>query len=499
MSEESNSRVDEIRSRFDAADARNRGSEPDQDAYRHITAETRERSLQRHDMGLARISELQYNLRLKIFSWLFVLLMLLAAGAWFASTRVPDYSAETPQSMATWIEQQKLLKQVQQVQQWLQEGQAQSDKPPPKSMEDLQAWLDQIELNPDLQKPGGEKSSGEPGFVPFQCAAIPVNCPTEDVPSKEGEYRIELSRLVRNANIMLADNGDCAGTVNLIGEYDSLFGWRRSEAITKARTELSVARCFMDGDDTENAKIHYERTFCASVADPNPDQAMNALYGLARIAWLDEDAGLLNNRVECSENLLDYHLQKAADIGTLHHYVSLALMHYEFLDDTREAIRLQEKALASARVLLASAEAEDRDEHLSLMLTLQLNLMEAYITVNDSEPMYRLYDEVNSNPLLEDSDRLVALGMLVMQDLIDGNTGAARENLSVVISRYRTLAEFTTLWSWDAFDRWQQDTKSTRSEELDSKIRDLRLALSVERPPDAMQRLLRVLGSIGSN
>jgi len=491
--------VDDIRSRFEDADARNLGSEPDLQAYRDITAEARDRSLVRHDQGIRRIDDLQYSLRLKIFSWIAVAALMLAALGYFIYQKLPDFSEEAPQEMATWIEQQKLLKQVQQVQQWLQDGKAQSDQPPPKSVEELQAWLDQIELNPDLQKPGGQQSDGQPGFVPFQCSVQPVSCPAADVPSGEGEYRVELSRLVRNANIMLADKGECAGTVNLIGEYESLFGWRKSEAVTKARTELSVARCFMDEENTDDAQTHYRRAFCASVADPNPDQAMNALYGMARIAWLNQDSGLLNSRVDCSESLLDYHLRKGADVATLHHYVSLALMHYEFMDDSREAIRLQEKALSSVRELMSGADAENYDEHLSLMLTLQLNLMEGYITVNESEPMVRLYEEVNQNPVLEDSDRLVALGMLVMQNLIDGNNKAARENLSLIIERYQTLAEFTTLWSWDAFDRWQLETVSSRSKKLDTQIRDLRLALSAERPPNSIQKLYSVLSSLGTN
>ena len=42
-----------------------------------------------------------------------------------------------------------MLKQVAQVQQWLNNGEAESDLPPPKNMEELRAWLDQIKLSPD--------------------------------------------------------------------------------------------------------------------------------------------------------------------------------------------------------------------------------------------------------------------------------------------------------------------------------------------------------------
>ncbi len=48
-----------------------------------------------------------------------------------------------------------------------------------------------------------------------------------------------------------------------------------------------------------------------------------------------------------------------------------------------------------ARVLLANAPPEEHEEHLSLMLTLQLNLMEGYITVDTPEPMFEMYKEIN--------------------------------------------------------------------------------------------------------
>ena len=112
--------------------------------------------------------------------------------------------------------------------------------------------------------------------------------------------------------------------------------------------------------------------------------------------------------------------------------------------------------------------------------------------------MVRLFDELKSNPLLEDGDRLVALGLLVMQDLIDGNTQSARETMNNIMVRYQTLAEFTTIWSWSAFDRWQLKTKSSRSSEVDTLIRELRLALAADRPPDSLQKLSRVLAALGA-
>ena len=490
--------LESIRSWFRSADQRNLGPHPDPDAYREISADMREQSLRRHDQRLFDISELQRVLRLKVFIFATVGLALLCLVAWMLYSRLPDYNESAPQGLATWIEQQKMLRQVQQVQQWLQEGKAQSDLPPPQSVEDVQAWLDQIELNPDIQKLDPDEATGEPGFVPFSCSSLPISCPASDVPSGSGEPRIELSYLVRNAKTMLVNNGDCDAAVHLMGEYESLFGWRKSEAVTKAQTELSVARCFMDMEDTDQAHIHYERTFCASVSDPDPDQAMSALYGLARIAWRDQDAGLLNSHVGCSEELLDYHLQNDPDVDTLYNYITLSLMHYEFLDDTREAIRLEEKALSAARELATSAEPGDREEHLGLMLTLQMNLMEGYLTIGESEPMKRLYDELKSNPLLEDGDRLVALGLLVMQDLIDGENESARGTMTNIITRYQTLAEFTTIWSWSAFDRWQIKTRLDRTDAIDSMIKDLRLALAADRPADSVQKLSRVLASIGA-
>ncbi len=492
------SRIEAIRSWFEAADQSAHSAQPDPDAYRAITADAREQSLSRHDKKLHDITDLQTNLRIKVFIGLASALVVLSVAAWLLHSRLPDYNETAPQSLATWIEQQKMLRQMQQVQQWLQEGKAQSDLPPPQNIEELQAWLDQIELNPDIQKLDPDEATGEPGFVPFQCSAMPMNCPASDVPSGSGEPRIELGYLVRNAKTMLVNNGECDEAVNLMGEYESLFGWRKSEAVTKAQTELSVARCFMDSEDTEKAQVHYQRTYCASVADPDPDQAMSALYGLARIAWLDKDSALLNNRVQCSESLLDYHLQEDPDVNALYNYITLSLMHYEFLDDTREAIRLEEKAITTARELAVSAGPEDREEHLGLMLTLQMNLMEGYLTIGEAEPMVRLFDELKSNPLLEDGDRLVALGLLVMQDLIDGNTQSARETMNNIMVRYQTLAEFTTIWSWSAFDRWQLKTKSSRSSEVDTLIRELRLALAADRPPDSLQKLSRVLAALGA-
>lgn len=487
--------IDELRSRFDEADERYQSNESD--IYREITADTREHSLYRHDKRMYQVASLQQSLRRKLLLWAMVCLALLAGAVFLLKNQLPDYSEETPQTMALWFEQQKMLRQMQQVQQWLRSGEAQSDMPPPKNLEEVQAWLDQIQLNPDIQKLETEDNTGEPGFVPFQCTAMPIQCPASDIPGQEGELRLELSYLVRTANTMLVDNGDCEGTVNLIGEYESLFGWRKSEAVTKALTELSVARCFMEEDDRDNAQLHYQKTFCASVSNAYPDQAMSALYGMGKIAWLNKDAATLNNRVECSESLLNYHLQSEVDVNTLYNYITLSLMHYEFLDDGREAIRLEEKALASARELITSASEEEREEHLSLMLTLQMNLMEGYLTIGESEPMYRLYEELKSNALLEDGDRLVALGLLVMQDLIDGKNQAAKDNLELVIDRYERLAEFTTIWSWSAFDRWQEATRSNRSEAIDAMVKELRIALSADRPADGVQRLYGVLAQIG--
>jgi len=464
--------------------------------YRRISADARQRSLQRHEQRLDGLSQLRFTLyrRLVRFGVLWLLLCAVGVAAWWYYA--PAEKPEPPEDLAIWLAQQRLLKQVNQVQEWLAEGQAESNQAPPQSFAELQAWLDQIELNPELQSSRAAQEGGGPGFVPFQCAAAPVACPAEFVPTAEGDYRFELSRLVRNANIMLTDKGDCEGTVDLIREYDSLFGWRRSEAITKARTELSVARCFMGQGDVEKAGLHFQRTFCASVSDPNPDQAMSALYGLARIAYQSEDMTLLGHRVDCSESLLDYHLSREITVDTLHHYVSLALMHYEFLDDTREAIRLQEKALATLRVLLASADINNRDEHLNLMLTLQLNLMEGYITINQSAPMEEIFDEINRNPRLGDADRLVALSMLVMQYLIDGNVVAARTNLSELIQRYESLAEFTTLWSWSAFNRWLEKSRDQRTARLDQQMSDLRDALSPPKSPESLGTLYRLLAGL---
>lgn len=491
-------RLAEVKAVFDAADAQNPQRSGDHDAYRDITAAARSRSVARHDQRLVRLSALQTRLRVQLLIWIAAVILLFGLGLALFSRYYPDFTEEPPTELATWIAQQQLIEQLRKVQEWLDNGQAQSDQPPPQSFEELQAWLDQIELNPELESSASNSGDGTQGFVPFQCAVHPVNCPAEDVPAEEGDYRVELSRLVRNANIMLADKGDCDGTVNLVREYGSLFGWRKSEAVTKARTELSVARCFMSEEDSVNATVHYQRTFCASVADPDPDQAMSGLYGLARIAYQEGDMALVESRVQCSESLLDYHLRQTTSIATLHHYVSLALMHYEFLDDTNEAIRLQEKALSAARVLLSKSEAEDHNEHLSLMLTLQLNLMEGYITINQSQPMRELYDEINQNPLLEDSDRLVALGMLVMQALIDGNPQEARHDLAEIVSRYQSLAEFNTLWSWDAFDRWQEDSRDQRTDLLDDQIRDIRLALSPPRSSQSLQLLFGLQSTIGS-
>jgi len=110
--------------------------------------------------------------------------------------------------------------------------------------------------------------------------------------------------------------------------------------------------------------------------------------------------------------------------------------------------------------------------------------------------MQAMYEEVNQNPLLTDADRLIALGMLAMQDLISENKIRAKRNLSEIVRRYRTLSEFSTQWSWSAFDRWQIDTVSQRTEELDRHIRDIRLALAPPRSASAIELLNRLLSEL---
>jgi len=473
--------------------------------YRNITADLREQSLHRHERRLADVGDLQDTLRLKLLRRLAVLaLITVLAGILllFILRDKPEIfglqneSEETPQSLAIWIQQQQMLQQVGQVQEWLRNGEAESDLPPPKNMEELQAWLDQIRLSPDLQKIDEETESGEPGFVPFQCPASPIQCLAGDVPTAEGEGRVELGHLVRNANKMLVDDGNCEGTVNLIGEYNSMFGWRRAEAVTKAQMELSVAGCFMDNNKPDRAEVHYQRSYCASVSDPNPHQAMNAMYGLAKISWRNQDVAQLQNHVQCSESLLDYHLQTDPDVNTLNNYITLALMYYELTGDTRESIRLEEKALDSARAMAPTLETYQIEDHQELMLILQMNLMEGYLVLGESEPMYKIHEDLKSNPMLEEGDRLVARGLLAMQDLIDGNNQSASDHLNALSNRYQALTEFTTVWSWDAFDRWQEQTKSKRSRKVDDLVREIRVVLDSARPADSVQRFFRILAAI---
>ncbi len=491
-----NSRLQQIRERFFTADRQNTA---EHSAYREITEEVRDRSLQRHEKKIAELGDLQDSIRIKLIRRITICLGLLLLSVFAYKTFSPDINQEAPRSLATWIEQQKMLRQVAQIQQWINNGEAQSDLPPPKNLEELQAWLDQIKLSPDLQNPEEQESSGEPGFVPFQCAAAPIPCLAEDIPGAEGEGRIELSHLVRNANSMLVENGNCEATVNLIGEYNSMFGWRKSEAITKSLLEISVAKCFMEDEDTSNAQIHYTRAYCASVSNPDPHEAMNSMYGLAKIAWLAKDMQQVDNYTQCSEDLLDYHLQTEPDVNTLNNYITLALMHYELTGDTRESIRVEEKGLVAARELAPTAEDYQIEDLLEVMLILQMNLMEGYLTLGESAPLYRLYEDLKSNPMLEDGDRLVAQGLLVMQDIVDNKKESAKNHLLRIIARYKTLTEFTTVWSWDAFDRWQEETKSSRSAIVDEQIKDLRIALASDRPPDSLQRLTKVLSEMGGS
>ena len=172
-------------------------------------------------------------------------------------------------------------------------------------------------------------------------------------------------------------------------------------------------------------------------------------------------------------------------------------MYYELTGDTRESIRLEEKAVDAARALAADLETHEVEDHLQLMLILQMNLMEGYLTLGESQPIFELHEELKSNPMLEDGDRLVARGLLVMQDLVDGNKTRAADNLQILINRYRALSEFTTVWSWTAFDRWQEKTKSNRSKSVDDTIRELRTVLATDRPTDSLQRLNAILASIG--
>jgi len=474
----------------------NRSGAESESGYREITADLRERSLQRHERRLADVSDLQDSLRQKILGRVSLVMLLLFAGGLYLLFKLAGPSEETPQSLAIWVQQQQMLQQVAQVQQWLQTGEAESDLPPPTNMEELRAWLDQIRLSPDLQKLDEEPPSGEPGFVPFQCPASPIQCLASDIPSANGERRTELSHLVRNANQMLVDDGNCEGTVNLIGEYDSLFGWRRAEAVTKAQLELSVGGCFLDSENQDSASLHYTRAYCASVSDPDPHQAMNALYGLAKISFRNDNTSELQNHVQCSESLLDYHLQNQTDVNTLSNYITLSLMYYELTGDTRESIRLEEKALDAAREMAPTLETYQFEDHQELMLILQMNLMEGYLTLGESLPINKIHEDLKNNPMLEDGDRLVARGLLVMQDIIDGKNQSAKDHLDTIIKRYQSLTEFTTVWSWEAFDRWQEKTRSKRSKKIDDLVTELRIALDKDRPADSLQRLYRVLAEI---
>lgn len=495
-------RLQQLRAWFERADRQSDNSQSNSqtgsadDVYREITTSLRDHSLQRHENRIAEIESLQDSIKFRLIGRVAVVaaLLLLCAIIYLVATVRP--AVEPPHSLAMWMEQQKLLRQVAQVQQWLANGQAQSDLPPPSSLEELQAWLDQIKLSPDLQKLETE-TGGQPGFVAFQCPVAPIQCLTEDIPSADGQRRIELNQLVRNANTMQVENGNCEATADLIGEYANLFGWRRSEAITKSLVEISVAKCFMGADDTDNAAIHYTRAYCASVSNPDPHEAMTALYGLARISWLANDMQQVSHYTHCSENLLDYHLQREPDVNTLNNYITLALLHYELTGDPRESISVKEKGLAAARKLMPDVEEHELEVVREVMLILQMNLMEVYLTLNEPEPLYELYEEIKSNPMLEEGDRLVALGLLAMQDLIDNKHESARAHLLRIITRYQTLTEFTTMWSWEAIDRWHEETESTRSASVNEQIKDLRLALSNERPPDSMQRLSRVLAATG--
>ncbi len=502
------SRLQKIRERLFGADWQSKlpgqlqdqlqGNE-DPHAYRDISEAARDRSLQRHEKKIADLNDLQDSIRFKLLrnSAICIALLALAGIAYKAIT--PTGQQPAPESLATWIEQQKMLRQVAQIQQWLNTGEAESDLPPPENFEELQAWLDQIKLSPDLQKIEEEQASGEPGFVPFQCPVAPIPCLAEDIPSADGEGRIELSHLVRNANSMLVETGNCEGTVNLIGEYENLFGWRQTEAITKSLLEISVAKCFMEAEDTDSAGLHYTRAYCASVSNPDPHEAMNSMYGLAKIAFLANDMQQVNNYTQCSEDLLDYHLREEPDVNTLNNYITLALMHYELTGDTRESIRVEEKGLDAVRELAPTAEDYEVEDLLEVMLILQMNLMEGYLTLGESEPLYELFEDLKSNPMLEDGDRLVAQGLLAMQDLVDGKRDSARDHLLRIIPRYKTLTEFTTVWSWDAFDRWQEKTRSSRSATVDAQIEELRIALDSERPPDSLQRLNKVLTELGGS
>ena len=86
-----------------------------------------------------------------------------------------------------------------------------------------------------------------------------------------------------------------------------------------------------------------------------------------------------------------------------------------------------------------------------------------------------------------------------MQDLVDNNNASARTHLEVIAARYKTLSEFTTVWSWDAFDRWQEETKSTRSKKVDDQIKELRIILDTERPADSQQRLSSLLAELAGS
>jgi len=225
---------------------------------------------------------------------------------------------------------------------------------------------------------------------------------------------------------------------------------------------------------------------------------MNALYGLAKLSATNDNTESLQGYIACSESLLDYHTRTGVDLETLHNFVTLSLMHYEFAGDAAESIRLEEKALASVKELAASAPEGEQSSHLDIMMTLQMNLMEGYLTLGNGDKMWELHEELKSNPKLEDGDRLIARGMLIMQDIADGNSERALQHLDVVIKRYQSLAEFTTIWSWEAFDRWMDDTRDDRTNFVHNSIHDLRLILTPERPTDSLQTLYRIRAELQS-
>ena len=97
-------RLQQIRDHFNAADEHGGDSNGEvKQAYRELTTEIRDHSVQRHERKIADINELQRSIRFRLLGYAVFAAALLFLLALIYKAVTPNNNEATPQSLATWI------------------------------------------------------------------------------------------------------------------------------------------------------------------------------------------------------------------------------------------------------------------------------------------------------------------------------------------------------------------------------------------------------------